>query len=183
MGQSYAYLGRWNYKLNKPILGEEWISEEEARRAYEERTRMFDIVAAEIAQRQTEQPRPTPAWVLTSFADGPTAFNATFVNRVGSIWRIIEYDNQDGRLFKATVLEYTYPDETHRYRQDECTMLLTGGFNPDGTGSLTVNDKSKPTIDRLSMDQVDVSRHWMDRPEFGNWEHLTDPEFGTPPRS
>jgi hypothetical protein len=121
--------------------------------------------------------------VLTAYASGPVGFHVVFLNPAGSIWRIINYKNEDGRLFKWDVADYRYPDDAKRYGRDECTMLLTGKFNPDGTGSLTVNDKSKPTIDRLSMDQVDVSGHWLDRPEFGNWAQLVDPELGTPSRS
>ena len=177
----YAYLGRWNYKLNKPALGEEWISEDAARQMYEAQQGKFDVVPLAIADGQGGEPRPVPPWVLTAYAKGPLAFRVTFVNPVGSIWRMIDYKDVDGRLFKWVVVDYSYPDTTSRYRLDQNTMVVDGSFNPDGTGSLTINDKSKPTVDRLSMDQVDISKHWMDRPPFGAWEQLTDPEFGTTP--
>lgn len=56
-------------------------------------------------------------------------------------------------------------------------------MKPDGTGFLTINDKSRPTVERLSIDQIDVSGNWLDYPAFGDWHVLLDPDFGARPAS
>ena len=40
---------------------------------------------------------------------------------------------------------------------------------------------SKPTVDRLSMDQVDVSGNWLDLPAIGEWGPLIHPGAGSMP--
>lgn len=74
------------------------------------------------------------------------------MNPAGSVWRIVDYKQEDGRLFKGSVYEYTDPDEAQRYRLKEARLKTHGIFKSDGTGNLLVDDKSQPTVDELSMD-------------------------------
>lgn len=181
MSSAFAYLGQWNEKTGRPALDQEWLDDAVARAAYEERSRGFDVVPADVRIAvETANTSRTP-WVLHSWPGGVAAFRSTFFTPAGSIFRIIDWKDEGDRIFKWSVVEYSYPDDDKGYRQDQNIMLVRGNFNTDGTGTLTINDKSKPTVDRLSMDQVDVSGNWLDRPAFGEWGPLIDPDFGTMP--
>lgn len=176
---TYAYLGRWNYSLHKPVLDREWITEDEARAGLEAGIIRCDIVPGYVQGHEHERPRPRTPWVITAFGSGAMGFSVDFLTSGGSIARILEYKNVDGRLFLGSVTDYTYPDEDRYYRQSECTKFIYGITKPDGSGFLTINDKSQPTVVRLSIDQVDVSGNWLDRPAFGDWHVLLDPDLGT----
>jgi len=178
---TYAYLGRWNYSLHKPVPDESWITEDEARSGLEAGVIRCDIVPAEVYTRRDETPRPSSPWVITAFGGGATGFSVNFLTQHGSIRRIVDYDNVDGRLFMGSVIDYTYPDDARWYAQYDCTQLFYGILKPDGTGFLTINDKSRPTVERLSIDQIDVSGNWLDYPAFGDWHVLLDPDFGARP--
>ncbi|MFK3834610.1 hypothetical protein [Microbacterium sp. NPDC087868] len=83
----------------------------------------------------------------------------------------------------GSVIEYIYPDDTRWYAQYDCAKLFHGIMKPDGTGFRTINDKSRPTVDLLSIDQIDVLSNWLGRPAFGDWHVLLDPDFGVLPTS
>lgn len=178
---TYAYLGEWNNELRTPTPLGPWITEEEARAGLEAGAIRCDIVPGYVQEREHERPRPHTPWVITAFGGGVTGFTVSHLSRHGSIQRIVEYDNIDGRLFVGGLIDYTYPDDTRWYAQYDCIKLLHGIMKPDGTGFLTINDKTQPTVERLSIDQIDVSENWLDRPAFGDWHVLLDPNFGTHP--
>lgn len=180
MSEAYAYLGQWNYSTNAPVPDYGWLSVDEARQRWDEGSKRFDVVRSSVHEAQTAGQAVVPPWVLTCW-EGGQAFTVSFLNAVGSVWRVIEYRREDGRLFKGAVYEYTFPDETRRYRAKEARLKTHGIFRPDGTGVLTVDDKSQPTVDRLSMDQVDVSANWMPVPDFGDWEQIVDPDYAAAP--
>lgn len=181
MHAKYAYVGQWNARLRRPMPGESWLDEADARDAYESRSRRFDVVSAD-ARAEGADGRGGPApFVLTVWAGGVSAATTQFYTEHGTLWRSIEYKEVDGRLFTWIVDDYSYPGDDKRYAASQSILHLTGTFDPDGTGTLTVNDKSKPTVDRLSMDQVDVSGNWFERPAFGDWGPLVDPGAGTIP--
>lgn len=54
-------------------------------------------------------------------------------------------------------------------------------FNPDGTGSLLVDDKSEPITTRFEAVGIDVSGHWTDRPAFDDWANLVNPDYDNNP--
>ena len=63
----YAYLGRWNPMMCQPILDEDWISEEEARAFYEDRSQTFAVVPAQSRDAKVKKPAP---WALTATSVG-----------------------------------------------------------------------------------------------------------------
>lgn len=182
MPETYAYLGAWNDWLNKPILDEGWFDEVEARARYESMREHFEVVPYAVFECQSQGPRPGTPWTVRFYSEGDTRFKSTFFDDYGSIYRVIWYALVDERLFKSEITEYTY-DYNHdpgRRDEDECVLITNGLFRPDGTGTLRINNKSEPTIQQLSIDQIDVSAHWLDIPEFGHWDQLSNPSFGTP---
>ncbi|MFJ4254000.1 hypothetical protein [Microbacterium sp. NPDC090003] len=174
----YAYLGRWNYSLQEPVPDESWIPEAEAKADYDSCTVAFDIVDGDV-NRFREETRLIPPWVITSFGGVLSGFRVNHLTAQGSVRLDIHFEHVQGRLFLGTLLDYTYPDDDRYYRRSDSTQILYGIMNPDGTGFLTIDDKSRPTVERLSMDQVDVSNNWLDRPGFGDWHVLLGPDAGT----
>jgi hypothetical protein len=179
MSTDYAYVEQWNAKVSLPILDKEWITEDTAREQYQ--SRRFDVVPGFVLEGQEQEPRVPAPWVLTVWSEGVSAFTSVFYTPGGSVFRTIEWKDEGERIFKWIVVDYTYADDDAPHRLSDSTMIVNGKFNTDGTGTLTINDKSKPTVDRLSMDHVDVSGNWLDRPVFGEWEPLLDPGLGTMP--
>jgi hypothetical protein len=60
-------------------------------------------------------------------------------------------------------------------------MMIESTFHPDGTGTVDFVDRVKRgDVDRASLEDAPVSAFWMDRPAFGHWEQLADPEYGIP---
>lgn len=179
MNTEFSYVEQWNDMTNSPIGGKEWISEDAARRLY--RSKRFDVVPAYVQDGQARDPRPPAPWVLTVWAGGVTAFKSVFYTPGGSMSRVVQWKDEGDRIFMWIVIDYTYADDTAPHHLSDSTMIVHGKFAPDGTGALEINDKSKPMVDRLSMDQVDVSGNWLDRPAFGQWGPLIDPGSGTMP--
>ena len=178
---AYAYLGRWNYSLQKPVPDESWIAADEAQAGLAAGAIRCDIVPGEVFTRRDERPRPSTPWVITAFGGGVTAFKVFTLEPRGSISRIVHFKNLEGRLFRSAVIEYTYPDATRFYAQYDCVSVRDARFKPNGTGFLTIDENSRPAVEQHSFDQIDVSGNWLDRPAFGDWHVLLDPDFGARP--
>jgi hypothetical protein len=164
----YRYLGRWNYLLNEPILDQGWIDDVDARHRYETGGDFFTVVDADAGDGVA------PKFVLAVSPSLVNAgFRATFLNDASSIIEVVDYKTVDGRLFQWIVVNYEYPDETTKYARIAATLLLNGKTEPNGDGFLTINDKSKPTVEKISFHDIPVDDLWLPVPKFGEWEDLT----------
>lgn len=99
----------------------------------------------------------------------------------GSVWRSIDYDVRDGRLWRWITTEYIYPDDSTFYWLNEHIHMYTAEFEPDGTGYVEFREKSRSDVDVARMTEAPVSGFWTDWPQFGNWDLLADPDYGLPP--
>jgi len=172
------YTTRWNTTTRRPIVGHRWLDEDEARGIYESGASMLEVVDAAV---RDEAGVPRARWVLGLGPSGRV--RAQFFTPAGSIWRSTDYDVIDGRLWRCISRDYTYPDNTHRYSQTDATMQIASTFHPDGTGTIDFIDHSKPDVDRARLTEAPVSGFWMDRPVFGQWDQLADPDYGIPPET
>jgi hypothetical protein len=142
----YRYLGRWNYLLNKPIGSQGWIDEAEAQRRYETGGDFFTVVDTDAGVGVA------PKFVL-----------AVSPSRV----------TVGGRLFQWITVNFEYPDESTKYAMDDSTLTVRGKTEPNGDGFLTINDKSKPTVEKISFHDIPVDDLWLPVPKFGEWQDLT----------
>ena len=166
---NYRYLGSWNFLLNRPIASDGWINDAEAQRRYESGSGLFAVVDADAGNGVA------PKFVLeVSPSKVDPGFRAIFLNDAMSIVEVITYKTVDGRLFKWISVNYEYPDETTKYELDESTMIVKGKTSPSGDGLLTINDKSKPTVEKVSFRDVPVDDRWLPIPTFGDWRNLTN---------
>ncbi len=75
-------------------------------------------------------------------------------------------------MFLEKIVEYTYPDDGVQHRLDECSVVESLNYKPDGLVHQRKNDKSKPVVEEADYRGVDVSSHWEPVPEFGQWDRI-----------
>jgi hypothetical protein len=172
------YATRWNTTTRRPIVGHRWLEEGEARGIYESASGDFVVVDAAV---RDEAGLPCARWVIGIGTSG--GIRVRFFTPAGSIWRSTDYDVIDGRLWRWISRDYTYPDDARRYWRSESTFQIASQFRPDGTGTVDFIDHSKPDVDRARLTEAPVSGFWMDRPVFGQWDQLADPDYGIPPET
>jgi len=172
------YATRWSTKTRLPTPDSRWLEEDEARAIYESGASMLEVVDAAV---RDEAGVPRARWVLGLGPSGRV--RAQFFTPAGSIWRSTDYDVVDGRLWRWISDDYTYPDDARRYVEFESTGHITATFRPDGTGTIDFIDHSKPDVDRARLTEAPVAGFWMDRPVFGQWDQLADPDYGIPPET
>ncbi|WP_182113856.1 MULTISPECIES: hypothetical protein [unclassified Actinotalea] len=177
MPDDVLYTTRWNELTREPVGGHRWLSEEEAHRAFESGKGIIEVVDA--AARDADG-TPRPRWVIGTSANGRA--RVRFFTPGGSVWRNIDYDEIDGRLWRWISVTYTYPDLDNRYMQGQALQIVKEKFQPDGTGTVRHDVKTEPEVDVYTMSDVPVAGFWLDRPRFGDWAALTDPEYGLPAR-
>ena len=175
MSSDVLYTTRWNDWTRRPIGGHRYLTEPEARQLYNGDSEGLEFVDAAV---RDDEGLPHARWLLGISDAG---VRAQFFTPAGSIWRSTDYDLIEGRLWRWITRDYTYPDDTRRYDQDESTMMIESAFRPDGTGTVDLDDPAKPDVDRAHLEDAPVSGFWMDRPAFGHWDQLADPEYGIPP--
>jgi hypothetical protein len=100
-------------------------------------------------------------------------FRATFLNEALSIVEVVDYKTVGGRLFQWITVNFEYPDESTKYAMDDSTLTVRGKTEPNGDGFLTINDKSKPTVEKISFHDIPVDDLWLPVPKFGEWQDLT----------
>lgn len=170
------YVTAWNDMTRKPLGGgHRWLEVDEARARYDVSHEHIEVVEA---SRRDHLDRPVPKWTI-SLTPGIGA-RVQFYTDAGSIWRLIDYDVIDGRLWRWITADYIYPDDDRRHNFRDATQMVTSEFRPDGTGTIDIDDKSQPEVARARLTDAPVNGFWLDWPTFGDWEHLNDPEYGIP---
>jgi len=177
MSGQVAYTTLWNDLTRRPIGGHRWLTDVEAQSAYGTHSSGLDVVDA---VERDAQGVPRPRWVIGLTAQVNPRVRVRFFHPSGSLWRLIDYDNIGGRLFRWISVDYTYPDDARLYAEFECVMNVAATFRPDGTGIVTIDDKRQPNIQQATLDGAPVGGYWMNMPAFGHWGQLSDPEYGTP---
>jgi hypothetical protein len=103
------YTGRWSDQTRLPFPDVGWYDEGRARRIYEDPSEFLCIVdAAEMF----DDGRPLQRWVIGASGGG---FRCAFYTPAGTLYRQIDYVPRDGRLWRDTTLDYTYPDSDNFY--------------------------------------------------------------------
>ncbi len=165
------YIERWNHQLRIPVPGSPILSVDEAAARYD-RKEPFVVVDGTRGDDGSHQPQWVMGWAHTGA-------RMSFLNLHGSVWRLIDYDARDGRLWRWKTVDYTYASDDRYYAVNACTQKITSKFDPDGTGYIDFDDKSKEVVDRARFESAPiVANFWMDWPEFGQWNGLTDPDYG-----
>ena len=166
------YCTRWNDLTRRPIAGCEWISEGQARDRFE-RNEFIDIVeSSTIGSDGLVYPR----WVMGIAGLRGVAGGARleFHDGQGSVWRAVDYQIVQGRLFRSNVVDLVYSSDQQRWEMDQAIRGVEVTVDTDGTCAVesweASGDQKLTEISGLG-----VSGHWLDVPEFGDWDALADP--------
>jgi hypothetical protein len=164
---AYAYATGWNEMTYRPVLGEVWLTEDQAREQFEAAPSYFQVLDPIALNGEA------PSFILEirSAATGRLASHR--YNSAGSIMVKADLRPENGRYFLDQVRSWTYPDAETRYSMSGSTSITTVTFEPDGTGTFTLKDKLEPANSmRMEARDIPVEDNWVDRFGFGEWDVL-----------
>lgn len=166
------YTTSWNNLTRRPIAGHEWVEPARARELYES---FADLTIVDAATRDQDGV-PAPRWVIGT---GTSArFRVQFFDANTTLWRLVDYDWIDERLWRWITYDYTYADLTRQRLVNDAIGTHKSAVKPDGTGTLTTittDGNSRPTRQATKFAGRAREDYWLDRPAFGHWSTLTDP--------
>ena len=173
MTEDVLYTTQWNDFTRRPVIRHRWLTEAEAREAYANRT-VLEVVDA--VSRDADG-NPMPRWVIGAGTTGRV--RVRFFTPPGSVWRSTDYDVIDGRLWRWICWTYVYPDQEARYERTEATRVIREEFLPDRTGSVQFDERDG-LLNKATFADAPVDGFWLDRPAFGDWTNLANPDYGVP---
>lgn len=174
MSTKVRYAEYWDTSV--PASEVVWITEDEARRRYES-GEAFSAIGSSVARQES----PLQRWTFTVGASGNV--RVAFFDRHGTHRRTIDYRAVDGMLWRRATFDLDYPDCERHYHRVRSTRRRKARFELDGHVRVEVTDKTVDpgTRDVFTNDDMTIPSFWMTRPSFGEWDELTDPEFGAAP--
>lgn len=159
---NYLYGWKWNERT-RAVIDE--MSEDQARTAWEDGPQLG------VAAGEDLVPGVVPEYSLELNAHAEDVR----VNRytpVGSIEAVLDYGTVDGRLFLEQVAEYLYPDDGRFHGMSGSSALRMYFFKPDGYAQLRTRIKETDVETVEEFTDVDVSDHWLDPLEWGDWDRI-----------
>ena len=162
---NYLYGWKWNSFPNyrRPVKE---MTEAAARKVWDDKGVQFSVSAGPGLE-----PGRVPDYTMSIGYGGETVIVERYDSN-GSIEVIMGYDLIDGRLFLSDVTEYLLPDDGKYHHQDDTLGVRMYVFKPDGYCRLRTSVTAAPddTVEELS--GVDVSSHWIDALEWGDWDRV-----------
>ncbi|WP_122260693.1 hypothetical protein [Ornithinimicrobium cerasi] len=161
---TYRYGRDWHGKLRKPM---QEITEAQARKRFTDGPHLSvsRVDAAGEVPDYTLVLQPGAAYVRSSRYDGH--------GREVSVYHFREQDDHPGELFLEEVTVRVYPDGEERWLDVAGSKAhTTVTFRPNGWARARF---AVPGLDQARVEEftgVDVSGHWVQRPEFGDWDGL-----------
>ncbi|MBD8060126.1 hypothetical protein IC607_14225 [Cellulomonas sp. JH27-2] len=157
---TYLYGSGWFEDERKPV---EPMSEEQARRVFEK--------GPQLGVAAVEGVGLVPRYALTMNAQAESV-DVHLYDEQGSEISSLSYQTVDGRLFLFDVTEWLYPDDGHFHGVQANTAIRTFLFKPDGYARLRTKVKAAPAATIEEFTDVNVSDHWLDPLEWGDWDRI-----------
>lgn len=181
----YRYANEWNDQTLRPKRSEPYLEESEARERYENGGKSFDVIP---------EPDPStgiPAWAMRIFT-GDGAVKVTHYDARGTVTRITGFrryepgadapvtggGSGDARLFHDEIVDYFYPESDERQFEFQSSSSITAYIKPNGTSKVIYQDVEPGKQTTAEYRDVPVESYWADRPAFGEWAALADPNYG-----
>ncbi|MDN5559166.1 MAG: hypothetical protein L0G23_06985 [Ruaniaceae bacterium] len=169
---AYRYMNQWNSWTLRPIGSKRYLGEAEARERYETGGDAFEVIP---------EPDPVtgiPAWQIRAYT-GDGSFTVWHFNQYGVLTRTVGFRLYDGRLFHDEVLDYFYPEgEDRDRRRSKSSSLITTYIKPNGTSKVIYSDVIPGQEHVEEYRNVPIDSYWAERPAFGHWETLANPNYG-----
>lgn len=169
---SYRYAQGWNVRLRQPI---DEMDEPTARQHFDE--------GAQLAVLGTSDGQVTPDFTLI-VGSGGGHVRVQRYDAAGSVSEIFDYSSvpEEERLFLDNYKLYVYSDgATGPQRFSQSVAHRAWVFRTDGTATCRAVVKGIADARVSSYHQLDVSGHWRERPDFGDWDSFGEaPEPSTP---
>jgi hypothetical protein len=175
MTKQYRYMNQWNSWTLRPIGSEPYLEEAEARDRYENGGNAFEVI-----------PEPDPAtgvprWQMRVYT-GDKSFTVWHFNKYGTITRLVGFRSNiyGGRLFHDEVIDYFYPEEgsdTYQIRS-KSSSHITVYIKPTGTSKIIYTNVIPGQEYVEERRGVPIDSYWAERPVFGDWEALANPNYG-----
>ncbi|MFK5689098.1 hypothetical protein ACI3EY_05485 [Ornithinimicrobium sp. LYQ92] len=162
----YRYGRDWHGVLRKPI---QEITEAQARK------RFAAGPSFSVSKVSTADAKVVPEFTLQINPDG-FYLGVAFYDEFGSEVRAYHFAEQPERpeeLFLTGVTVRVYPDGQDRWLDlHQAAAHTTFTFRPNGwaRSRLVVQGQDEARVQEFT--GVDVSAHWVDRPEFGDWDRF-----------
>lgn len=171
MTENVLYTIRWNDITRRPAADHEWIGADSARTLAGEGEWLEAVDATEV----DAEGLPVPRWVIGFQIPG--RIRVIFYNRSTSVWRQIDWDLIDGRLWQWITVDYAYADDVQQWSEGDAVSSCYTKVNPDGSGWIRVLTRGpgpKRKV-RARLSGRASSGRWVDLPDFGDWAELTRP--------
>jgi hypothetical protein len=152
--------------MNKVIMSEPFLPEDEARARYDAHEDWFTIVPDLPGIGEGEVVPPFVIEVMVAAPD----FKVFFLHPSGRYRRVSHFRNIDGRLFADDVIDYVFEGEPAK--DNDPVATLSGVFAPDGTGRAIFRNLRTREQEVREFRDIPVEDRWLDVPAFGAWEPL-----------
>lgn len=150
---AWTYCEQWNYVLHKPLTP---FDEIEARRRHESGNLYTAVTTDSDGLRILVHVRLENDYVATHFHD-----------KEGRDTLVYNFRVIDGRLFLRKIITYTYDENSTSPHGP--LVVETYAFTPEGICRQETDDSRVETIEVVDRHSVDVSTHWENIPEFGEY--------------
>jgi hypothetical protein len=158
----YRYGRGWHAHGRFPIAE---MTEKQARRVWEKGPQL-GVAAGEHLDRGA-----VPEYSLQMSARAQDV-DVHCYDEFGSVLVSFGWQTVGGRLFLSDVAEWLHPEDGAFHERDECLVFRKYLFKPDGYARLRRDDKAAEVAAVEEFNDVDVSDHWADPLEWGDWDRI-----------
>jgi hypothetical protein len=157
---TFLYGRAWFSDERKPVRP---ITEQEARRVFD--------TGPQLGVAAVEGAGSVPRYTLVMNARAQSV-DVSLYDEHGSEVSVLSYHTEKGRLFLFNVAELLYPDDGRYHGMAGNLASRTYLFKPNGYARLRTKVKEAPAATIEEFTGVDVSDHWLDPLEWGDWDRI-----------
>lgn len=171
MTEDVLYTARWNGITRRPVADYEWLDAAGAEELYSTGSGLEVVEAANLDAEGV----PRPRWVIGLGASGRV--RVRFFDKDTTLWRLVDWDNVNGRLWRWITYDYTYPSSDQQWSEKDSVLTEKASVQSDGTGYVVSIDKTTKPGRRLKTEFTNrgLDAYWIDYPRFGEWAELIEP--------
>jgi len=170
MTQDVLYTTFWSQKTRVPPPEVGWLDQEQARAQFGK----GDLQVVDAVHRDADG-LARPRWIIGLGTSGRV--RVRFFDEHTTLWRLVDWDNVEGRLWRWITYDYTYASTDQQWSEKDSVLTEKASVQSDGTGYVVSVDKSTSPGRRHKTEFTDRASdaYWLDYPQFGEWAVLAQP--------